>query len=65
VKLLNGNTAPRTRNSDGCTVMACGCAHTEREWLQLCDPHSEEFDALGRAARAAREATANTDWMET
>ena len=55
--LLNGNTTPRVRSSEGCTVLPCGCAHTEREWLQLCDAHGSEWQSLHDAARIAHAAT--------
>lgn len=66
MKLLNDNTTPRVRSSDGVTVSPCGCAYSDREWLQMCDADWSEFDALGRAARAARDAGmhGDTDWME-
>ena len=52
MNLLNGNDHERTRNSDSCRVLACGCAHDDRAWLQLCDPHFAEADARHRLAAA-------------
>lgn len=37
IHLVNGSTRVRERNSEGCAVLPCGCAHDERQWLQLCD----------------------------
>ena len=55
--LLNGHAEPRVRNSEGCTVLPCGCAHLEREWVQMCDAHGAEWQALHDAARIAHAAT--------
>lgn len=41
--LMNGNTTVRTRTSDGCEVLPCGCAHTALEWHQLCDEHFAQW----------------------
>jgi len=57
MKLLNGNATPRVRSSEGCTVLACGCAHTDVTWLQLCDAHWFEWSGLHDAARAGHVAT--------
>lgn len=51
VHLLNGSAAPRVKSSDGCTVLPCGCAHTEREWLQFCDAHMAEWRAMHDSVR--------------
>lgn len=51
IHLLNGNTAERSRSSDGCTVYPCGCAHTDTHWLQLCDAHYGPTLALHQQAR--------------
>jgi len=62
--LLNGHAEPRVRNSEGCTVLPCGCAHLEREWVQMCDTHGTEYrerHALAKLEHAARIATANTE----
>jgi hypothetical protein len=55
--LMNGNTVPRVRSSDGCTVLPCQCAHTEREIVQMCDLHWLEWRNLHDAARIAHAAT--------
>jgi hypothetical protein len=51
---MNGNTTERQRNSDGCTVLACGCAHTESRWLEA---HFTEWSELHQAAATAHAAT--------
>ena len=58
-RLLNGNTTERQRNSEGTTVLACGCAHTDILWLQMCDEHYAADHALHEQARAdhAKEST--------
>lgn len=55
MKLLNGNTHVRVRNSDGCTVLECGCAHTDTRWLQMCDAHHAEWFKRHAAPRGAKE----------
>jgi hypothetical protein len=50
VKLLNGNLAPRVRNSEGCTVLDCGCAHDSIRWLQMCDADWADYE--GRHLRS-------------
>lgn len=40
---MNDTPAERTRSSDGCTVLPCGCAHTDTKWVQLCEPHYLEW----------------------
>lgn len=52
MKLLNGNDTVRQRNSDSCTVLACGCAHSDTRWLQMCDPHGTEESTLHAQAAA-------------
>lgn len=54
MKLLNGSTEVRSRNSEGTTVLACGCAHTDVMWLQMCEPHHAETAALHEQARLDR-----------
>lgn len=51
MKLLNGTKEPRSRNSEGCTVLDCGCAHTPTTWLQMCDAHYAEDHTLHEQAR--------------
>jgi hypothetical protein len=56
IRLVNGNTQQRVRNSEGCTVLDCGCAHTAIEYLQMCDKHFTEWQKLHeRASQAPRE----------
>lgn len=57
MQLLNNNPAPRIRSSEGCTVLPCGCAHTERTWVQMCGPHYADDNALHETARIAHLAT--------
>jgi len=57
MKLLNGNTSQRVRSSDDCTVTECGCASTEREWLQFCDAHYADWRNAHDAAAIAHKAT--------
>lgn len=57
IRPLNGNTHVRTRSSEGCEVLACGCAHDLRQWLQLCDAHYFEWSGLHEAARLGHLAT--------
>jgi len=54
---INGNTTVRVRNSEGCTVLPCGCAHTVSAWVQLCEAHYAEWRDLHEAARIAHRAT--------
>ena len=42
VVLVNGSKEIRVRNSEGCTVLPCQCAHTDVMWAQMCHPHFEE-----------------------
>lgn len=35
IKLIFGDTV-RVRNSEGVTVLPCGCAHDDHKWLQMC-----------------------------
>jgi len=51
VVLVNGFTEVRKRNSDGCTVLPCQCAHTDVMWLQMCRPHFEEDGNLHAEAQ--------------
>jgi hypothetical protein len=53
--LMNGAKAPRVKNSEGCTVLDCGCAFIEvagiQQWVQMCHgPESENH---------------YTDWLDT
>lgn len=51
IYLLNGSTEIRQRNSEGTTVLDCGCAHTATHWLQMCEGHYTENHALHEQAR--------------
>ena len=51
MRLLNGNATERSRSSDGTRVLDCGCAHTDVMWLQMCDAHAAETDALHAQAQ--------------
>lgn len=51
IHLLNGSKEIRQRNSENCTVLACGCAHTDTTWLQMCDADYTETEALRAHAR--------------
>lgn len=55
--LLNGNTLTRQRSSEGCTVLPCGCAHTDTTWLQMCDEHWQEEQHYRAASRRAEVST--------
>jgi hypothetical protein len=61
MKLLNGNTIVRQRNSEGCAILKCGCAHTDVMWVQMCTPCYATWETLheagivGRKERALRE----------
>ena len=55
--LLNGTSTPRQRNSEGCAVLACGCAHDDVRWLQLCDAHYADWHDRHEAAHIAHRAT--------
>ena len=57
IHLMNGTTAVRQRNSEGCTLLACGCAHDDTRWLQLCGAHYFEWSGLHDASRIAHRAT--------
>lgn len=57
VHLLNGTPAPRVRNSEGCEMLACGCAHNGTRWLQLCEAHFLEWSGLHDASRIAHQST--------
>lgn len=37
IRLLNGNKIARVKSSDGVEVLPCGCASTERKWIQMCE----------------------------
>lgn len=54
VVLLNGNTEPRVRNSEGLLVLPCGCAHGDTHWHQMCAAHHAAWKALHDAAHARR-----------
>lgn len=43
IHLLNGNKHARLKSSEGVDVLACGCASTERQWIQMCDEHYQEW----------------------
>jgi hypothetical protein len=51
VILLNGSKAERVKNSEGCTILSCGCAHLEREWIQMCETHHAEHEARHQLAQ--------------
>lgn len=55
IHLLNGNKTERQRNSEGCTVYPCGCAHTDVLWLQMCDTDYQPTFALRERARIDHE----------
>jgi len=52
IHLLNGSKEIRQRNSDGVTVLPCGCAHTDVLWLQMCDGDYQVEAALHAQAAA-------------
>lgn len=52
VILRNGSKAERIKSSDGCTVLPCGCAHTDVMWVQMCEEHDKEDNDLHQAAIA-------------
>lgn len=56
IHLVNGQRHTRTRGSEGCTVLECGCAHAEVMWLQLCDLHWQEWSRERRDAYLAQRA---------
>lgn len=60
--LLNGYTESRTRSSEGCTVLPCGCAHTDTTWVQMCDEHWQEEQNYRNVARSAHDATQLEEW---
>jgi hypothetical protein len=62
-RLMNGTAAPRVKATEGVTFVTdtgkpdgvrCGCAHLEREWLQMCDAHYAEWHARHVEALAPR-----------
>lgn len=57
IRLVNGSAAVRQRNSEGCALLACGCAHDDIRWLQLCEAHWLEWSGLHDASRIAHRAT--------
>jgi hypothetical protein len=57
IHLVNGSPAIRQRNSEGCALLACGCASDAIQWLQLCDAHWLEWSGLHEASRIAHRAT--------
>lgn len=57
---VNGQKHIRVRDSEGCTVLPCGCAHAEVMWLQLCDEHYQELMRERREAYLSHRARANT-----
>jgi len=52
IHLLNGSKEIRQRNSEGCVVLPCGCAHTDVLWLQMCDADYQPDAALHAQAAA-------------
>jgi hypothetical protein len=52
IVLVNGSKDVRVRNSEGCTVLDCGCAHDPIQWLQQCRAHNDEANALHAQAAA-------------
>ena len=56
IHLVNGTKQARVKNSEGCTVLPCNCAHEEIMWLQLCDEHYEEWARERRDAFLAHRA---------
>jgi hypothetical protein len=57
IHLVNGSPSVRQRNSEGCALLACGCAHDDIRWLQLCESHWLEWSGLHDASRIAHAAT--------
>lgn len=55
-------TDVRVRSSEGCTVLDCGCAHTDVAWLQMCDVHAAEWQARHDDA-LLEHATRPDDWL--
>lgn len=55
--LLNGTSAARARSSDGVTVLECGCAYSEKAWLQMCDAEYSAWHDRHVAAAIAHRAT--------
>jgi hypothetical protein len=53
--LMNGQKHKRERNTEGCTVLECGCAHTEVMWLQMCDEHWQHWQERHELAAHARQ----------
>lgn len=53
IVLLNGHQAERARSSEGCIVLECGCAYTDREYVQMCAEHAEEWRYLHEEAQLA------------
>lgn len=51
VCLNPGSHEVRERSSEGVEVLACGCASTERAWLQLCKTHGTPCWLLHEQAR--------------
>lgn len=52
VCLINGAHAVRERNSEDMSLLECGCASTDSEWVQLCKAHAIEVTAYSEAAAA-------------
>lgn len=64
-RLLNGHTSVRVKSSDGVTVLPCGCAYSEREWLQMCDAEWKEWHARHVAALSGRDARSTNPGQES
>jgi hypothetical protein len=54
VRLLNGQKHVRERTSADCEVLACGCAHDGRRWLQMCQADFHAWDLEHQSAARAR-----------
>lgn len=56
IHLMNGQRHTRVKNSEGVTVLPCGCAHEEIMYLQLCEEHWQEWTRERRDAFLAHRA---------
>ena len=43
IHLMNGSKEVRVKSSEGLDVYVCGCACTERKWVQMCEEHHREW----------------------
>lgn len=60
VCLINGSTVVRSRESEGTTILECGCAFTDSpyQWTQMCRPHCVETAELHERARVQHDTDA-------